>query len=57
MEFICGLKTGIIAGLLDTDEKVREARIQLEKSTEKRFKELEQAKMASWEGARQVFLD
>lgn len=57
MEFICGLKTGTIAGFLDTDEKVKEARIQLEKSTEKRFKELEQAKMASWEGSRQIFLD
>lgn len=57
MDFICGLKTGIIEGFLDTDKKVRAARTFLEKSTEKRFKELEQAKMASWEGSRQIFLD
>jgi hypothetical protein len=57
MKFICGLETGQIEGLLDTDEKVRDAREELEKSTEAVFKELEQAKMASWEGARDIFLD
>ena len=57
MEFICGLKVGPIDGILDTDEKVKEARRVLEESTEASFKRLEEAKMASWEGARQVFLD
>ncbi|MDO9079717.1 MAG: hypothetical protein Q7U44_02885 [Desulfuromonadales bacterium] len=57
MDFICGLKTGVIKGVLDTDQKVREARTILEESTESIFKELEQAKMASWEGSRQIFLD
>jgi hypothetical protein len=57
MDFICGLKAGTIDGFLDTDEKVKEARTLLEESTEKTFKKLEQAKMASWEGARQIFLD
>ncbi len=57
MEFICGLKLKGIAGLLDTEEKVRVAREILERNTEDTLKELERAKMASWEGARQIFLD
>jgi hydroxymethylglutaryl-CoA reductase len=57
MVFINELKFEKIEGLLDTEEKVKEARETLERSTVASFKELEKAKMASWDGAQRIFLD
>ena len=57
MVFIGDLKFEKVKGLLDTDKKVQEARERLEKSTEETFRRLDNAKMASWEGAHKVLLD
>lgn len=57
MVFIGNLKFEKKQGLLDTEEKVREAREILVKSTEDTFKKLDSAKMASWEGAHSILLD
>ncbi|MFZ3208747.1 MAG: hypothetical protein WA140_07910 [Geobacteraceae bacterium] len=57
MKFINELRFDKIDGLLDTEEKVKEARAALERSTEATFKKLEKAKMASWDGAHRIFLD
>ena len=57
MVFINEMKFEKVAGLLDTEEKVKEARTTLERSTQTMFKELEKAKMASWEGAHRILLD
>lgn len=57
MVFINDMKFEKIEGFLDTEEKVKEARATLERSTKTTFKELEKAKMGSWEGAHRIFLD
>lgn len=57
MVFINEMKFEKVEGLLDTEEKVKEARTALERSTQTMFKELEKAKMASWEGAHRILLD
>lgn len=57
MVFINEMKFEKVVGLLDTEEKVKEARTTLERSTQTMFKELEKAKMASWEGAHRILLD
>lgn len=57
MVFINEMKFEKVEGLLDTEEKVKEARTTLESSTQTMFKELERAKMASWEGAHRILLD
>jgi len=57
MVFIGNLKFEKVKGLLDTDKKVQEARERLERSTEETFRKLDNAKMASWEGAHKVLLD
>ncbi len=57
MEFISALNFEKVEGLLDTEEKVREARETLERNTEDTFKQLESAKMSSWEHAHRIFLD
>lgn len=57
MEFIGCLKFTKIDGFLDSEEKVRQARIVLEKSTEKVFEQLKFAKMQSWQMAREIVLD
>lgn len=46
-----------ITGLLDTEEKVAEARKNLEDSTAKLFADLKIAKMKSWQMAHQLVLD
>jgi len=57
MEFIGCWKFAKIDGFLDTEEKIRQARIVLEKSTEKVFEELKFAKMQSWQKAGEIVLD
>jgi hypothetical protein len=57
MVFIGKLKFEKKQGFLDTEEKVREAREILVKSTEDTFRKLDNAKMASWEGAHSILLD
>lgn len=57
MVFIGNLKFVKKQGLLDTEEKVREAREILVKSTEDTFIKLDNAKMASWGGAHSILLD
>lgn len=57
MEFISALKFEKVEGLLDTEDKVKDARETLERNTEDTFKQLECAKMSSWEHAHRVFLD
>lgn len=57
MVFISDLKFEKIEGLLDTEESVKEAREALERSTEKAFKEFDNAKMAALESAQRIFLD
>ena len=57
MVFINEMKFEKLEGFLDTEDKVKEARATLEHSTKTTFKELEKAKMASWEGAHRMLLD
>ena len=57
MVFINEMKFEKLEGFLDTEDKVREARATLEHTTKTTFKELEKAKMASWEGAHRILLD
>jgi len=57
MVFINKMKFEKVEGLLDTEEKVREARANLERSTKTMFKELGKAKMASWDKAHRILLD
>lgn len=57
MVFINEMKFEKLEGFLDTEQKVKEARATLEYTTKTTFKELEQAKMASWEGAHRILLD
>jgi hypothetical protein len=57
MVFINELKSGQIEGFLDTEEKLKEAREALEKHTEEAFRQLDSAKMSSWEHAHSIFLD
>jgi len=57
LEFIHPLKWEKITGLIDTEEKVAEARRILESSTEASFEELKTAKMNSWRDSVNIILD
>jgi hypothetical protein len=46
-----------VKDLLDTEEKVKDARATLERNTEENFKQLESGKMSSREHSHRVFLD
>lgn len=43
-------------GILDTQERVQEAREALERSTEESYKKLENAKTSSWDQAHRIFV-
>ena len=57
MRFTETLQLKKIAGLLDSEESVRKARISLEKSTEEAYKEFERAKHVVQEEADRKPLD
>ena len=54
MEFIDGLKFERVDGVLDSKERVQKTREDLEKSTEEAFRNLDNAKMTSWENAHNI---
>ena len=44
-------------GILDTEDKIRKARKDLEDATQKSFSEFDRAKRESWKKARDIVLD
>ena len=51
------LKMKKVIGMLDTNEKVQELRINLEEATEEDFKNFREAKRRVWHKSRSIVLD